>query len=95
MKKFLLLSYGFETPTPKIMEAWNKWFASIKPNIVDMGHFRNGKEISKSGTKDLTMGPDAITGFVVVNANSFEEAEQLAQTNPYITSIRVYEMMSK
>jgi hypothetical protein len=95
VKKFLLLSYGFETPTPKIMEAWNKWFGSIKGNIVEMGHFRNGREISKSGTKDLPMGADAITGFVIVNANSLEDAEKMAQTNPFITSIRVYEMMSK
>ena len=26
MKKFMLLHYGFETPTPEIMGAWEKWF---------------------------------------------------------------------
>lgn len=40
MKKFVFLTYGFEQPTPEIMEAWGKWMESIKDNIVEMGHMR-------------------------------------------------------
>ena len=29
MKRFMLLHFGFETPTPEIMAAWNKWFESV------------------------------------------------------------------
>ena len=29
VKKFLLLHYGFERPTPEIMEAWGTWFESV------------------------------------------------------------------
>ena len=96
MKKFLLLHYGFEKPTPEIMAAWGKWFAAMKDNIVDMGgHFSGGKEISKAGTKDLPLGRESITGFTIVRATSLDDAEKMAQTNPYISSIRVYEVMSK
>jgi hypothetical protein len=94
VKKFVLLSYGFTTPTPEIMAAWSKWFASIKDNIVDMAGLGSGREISKAGTRDLPLGLDSITGFVIVKADSLAEAERMAQGNPYITSIRVYEVRS-
>jgi len=93
MKKFLMLTIGFEKPTPEIMEAWGKWFESIKDNIVDKNHLSGGREISSEGTKDLPLGLDSITGFMIVTAESLDEAEKMAQSNPYITSIRVYEMM--
>ncbi len=94
MKKFVMLHFGFEKPTPEIMGAWGKWFESIKDNVVDMGgHFSGGREISSDGTKDLPLGLDSITGFTIVSADSLDDAEKMAQSNPYISSIRVYEMM--
>ena len=96
MKKFVLLHYGFEKPTPEIMAAWGKWFESIKDRIVDMGgHFSSGREISKAGTKDLPLARESITGFTIVSAESIDDAEKIAQNNPYISSIRIYEVMSK
>ena len=94
MKKFVFLSYGFRTPTPEIMAAWKRWFESIKDNVVDMAGLGGGREISKAGTRDLPMGLDSITGVVIVRAESLDAAEKMAQGNPYITSIRVYEMRS-
>jgi len=38
---------------------------------------------------------ESITGYNIINAENLEEAVQLAQSNPYIASIRVYEIMSK
>jgi hypothetical protein len=96
VKKFILLHYGFEKPTPEIMAAWGKWFESMKDRIIDMGgHFSGGREISKAGTKDLPLGLESITGFTIVSADSIDDAEKIAQSNPYISSIRVYEVMSK
>lgn len=96
MKKFVLLHYGFERPTPEIMAAWGKWFESMKDNIIDMGgHFSSGREISKAGTSELPLGLESITGFTIVKASSLDDAETMARSNPYISSIRVYEMMSK
>jgi hypothetical protein len=93
VKKFVFLTYGFVPPTPEIMEAWGEWMASIKDSIVEMGHLSGGCEISKDGIEDLPMGLESITGFMIVNAASHEDALQMAENNPYITSIRVYELM--
>ena len=95
MKTFLLLHYGFEKPTPEIMAAWHKWFESMKDNTIDNFGFSGGREISKAGTKDLPLGLESITGFTIVSADSLDHAEKMAQSNPYISSIRVYEVMSK
>ena len=92
MKKYLLLHYGFEQPTPEIMEAWGKWFESISANMVDMGGFNGGREISREGTKDLPWDMDSITGYNIIKAENLDEAEKIAGTNPYIASIRVYEL---
>ena len=94
MKRFLYLHYGFENPTPEIMEKWMAWFESIADKQVDQGGFSGGKEISETGTKDLPWGPDSITGYNIIEAESMEEAEKLAESNPYIASIRIYEVRS-
>ncbi len=95
MKKFMFLHFGFEKPTPEIMGAWGKWFESIADKTVDQGgHFSGAREISKSGTKDLPMGMESITGYTIIEAADLDAAEKIAQENPYIASIRVYEIMA-
>jgi hypothetical protein len=95
MKKFMLLHFGFEKPTPEIMAAWGQWFESVADDMVDKGgHFSGGREISHAGTKDLPLGMDSITGYTVINADSLDDAEKIAQGNPFIASIRVYELMT-
>ena len=95
MKKYVIFHYGFETPTQQIMDAWNKWFASIGDKIVDPGSpLGPGREISRSGTKDLPMGLESLTGYTVINADSIDAAEEIAKGSPMITRVRVYEAMS-
>ena len=94
MKKFVLLSIGFETPTPEIMEAWGKWFGSIADKTVDSGGFTSGIEITRDGTKELPLGLESITGYLVINAEDMDEAEKIAKTCPIITGTRVYEIRS-
>lgn len=91
----MFLHFGFEKPTPEIMGAWGKWFESIADKTVDQGgHFSGAREISKSGTKDLPMGMESITGYNIIEAADLDAAEKIAQGNPYIASIRVYEIMA-
>lgn len=92
MKKFVMLHYGFEKPTPEIMQAWGKWFESVKDRTVENLGFSGGREISAAGTKDLPWGMESITGCTIVEAESLDEAETIAQGNPYIASIRIYEV---
>jgi len=90
----MLLHYGFKKPTPEIMGAWGKWFELIADKMVDIGgHFSGAREISHTGTKDLPMGMDSITGYTIINAENLDDAEKIAAGNPFIASIRVYELM--
>lgn len=94
MKRYLLLHYGFEKPTPEIMAAWGKWFGDIEDRAVDGGGFHGAaKEITRDGTTDLPMDMQAITGFNIIEAESLEEAEKIAGANPFIASIRLYEIV--
>ena len=93
MKKFMLLHYGFETPTPEIEEAWGKWFASIADRMVDSGSpFKGGREVSRNGTKDLPLGMESVTGYTIIGVDSIDEAEKIAKGCPMIKYVRVYEM---
>ena len=96
MKKFMLLHFGFEKPTPEIMETWKKWFELVGDKTVENGGFHGGaREISHDGTRDLPMAMDSITGYSIINAESLEYAEKIAQDNPFIASIRIYEIKAK
>jgi len=95
MKKFIIFHYGYENPTPEIMGAWSKWFESIGDKMVDPGSpLGPGKEISPSGTKELPLVLESLTGYTVINAKSLDEAEKIAKGCPMITSVQVYEAMS-
>ena len=94
MKKFMLLHFGFEQPTPEIMAAWGKWFESIAEVQVAQGGFSGGREISKDGTTDLPWGSESITGSNIIEAEDPDAAEKIAQENPFIASIRIYEIRS-
>ena len=94
MKKFMLLHYGFELPTPEIMAAWGSWFESIADVQVAQGGFSGGREISNDGTKDLPWDRESITGYNIIEAESLDAAVEIAQGNPFIDSIRIYELRS-
>lgn len=94
MKKYVFLHIGFEQPTPEIMQAWNAWFKSVADKTVENVGFSGGREISKSGSRELPWNLESITGYTVIEAESLEAAEGLARTNPFVTSIRIYEVRS-
>lgn len=95
MKKFIFLSYGFVTPTPEIMGTWGKWFASIADRIVEQEGLGSGREISHDGTKELSWEAGAATGYIIFNAESIEEAEEIAKGCPVISSNVIQEIMPK
>lgn len=96
MKRFMLLHFGFEQPTPEIMAAWGKWFQSIADETVEHGGFHGGgREISQGGTTELPLGTDSITGYSIITAQSLDDAEAIARRNPFIKSIRVYEITAQ
>ncbi len=92
MKQFLLLHYGFEQPTPEIMEAWKEWFASITDVNVAQSGFMGGRQITAAGVTELPWGPDSITGYNIIEAPDLDAAEKIAAKCPFIKGIRVYEL---
>jgi hypothetical protein len=94
MKRFVFLHCGFERLTPELMEAWEAWFESVADETVENVGFSGDREISKSGTKDLPWNMESITGYPVIEAESLDAAEKIAQTNPFVASIRIYEVRS-
>lgn len=92
MKKFMLLHVGFEKPTPEIMSAWMAWFESISDKQVSQGGFMAGLEISKEGSKELSWGLDSLTGYNIIEAENMAQAEKIAQSCPFISSVQIYEL---
>ncbi|MCP4500112.1 MAG: hypothetical protein GY822_09145 [Deltaproteobacteria bacterium] len=92
MKKFMLMHFGFEKPTDEIMGAWKAWFASISDVMVEQGGFKGGREISKDGTKELSWDLECITGYNIIEAADLDAAEEIAKRNPFVSSIRIYEL---
>ena len=95
MNKFIFLSYGYETPTPEIMGAWGKWFASIADRIVEQEGLGSAHEISHDGTKELSRDTGAATGYIIFNAESFAEAEEIARGCPIISRNVIQEIRPK
>ena len=96
MKKFLILTYGFTTPTEEVKKAWGAWFAAAGPQLVDPGSpFGRGVEITKGDRSDLSLdSPSPLVGYCIVNADTLQDAEALAARMPIIDSVRVYEAQS-
>ncbi len=92
MKKFMVLSIGFEPPTPEIMGKFQTWMETLGPHIVGGGGLMNGKEISDAGVKDLPFDLTATTGYLVIQAESQEAAMKLVEPGPYITSTQLFEI---
>jgi len=94
VKKFVMLYYGYEEPTPEVMGAWQSWFATVGDRFVDSGNpLGNCVEITKTGTRELSHDQGAATGYSIISAESREEAERLLEGCPIITSVRLYEAM--
>lgn len=94
MKKFILLYVGVSEHSSEVMDSWNKWFQVLGERVVDSGNpFGPGKEVTKTGSKDLPQDDKAIAGYTIINAESIEEVEKLMKDCPIITSVKIFEAM--
>ena len=92
MKRFLVLHFGFEPPTPEQMEAWNQWFDAIADRQVERAHLPEGRELTAAGTKELPFGKDSLTGYTILEAPDLDAAEEIVRGCPIVASTRVYEI---
>jgi transcription antitermination factor NusG len=94
MKRFVLITVGFTQPTPEVMQPWMEWFKSIGDKIVEQVGLMDGREVTANGIKELQMDKDAMTGYLVIEAEDMEEALEITKRCPAVTSTLVYEVRS-
>ena len=83
VKKFLVLFHDRWEPKPEIMAAWQAWFAKVGDRFVDSGNpFGVGFEVTRAGSRELSGGDGAATGYSIISAESREEAERLLEGLP-------------
>jgi len=93
MKRYMILHIGYQTPSADLTASWGTWLESLSGRMMDQGGFHGGaREITRAGSRDLPRDLDSITGYNIVMAESLEEAEEIASRNPFVTSVRVYEI---
>jgi hypothetical protein len=94
MSRYVFIHHGYEEPTKQVMDAWMAWFGEIADSTVDIGApFGPGREVTPTGARDLPSGPEAATGYTVVEAADMAAAEKLLEHCPIIGSVRIYEAM--
>jgi hypothetical protein len=92
MKKFMYLYQGAWEYTEEMKTAWQRWFAVVGDRFVDSGNpFRAGREVTPTGSADLTPEMSPAAGYSIVRAADMAEAEQLLEGCPIIESVRIYE----
>ena len=95
MKKFVFIYQGSEEPGSDTRDAWMSWFESISSSIVDSGNpFGPGREVTKTETRDLPLGPDAVSGYTIVSADNMDDAEKLLKDCPISNGVRIYEALA-
>jgi hypothetical protein len=93
VKKFRFLYKGYVTPTAEIGKAWMDWFASVGDAMVDSGNaMSSAVEVTPDAVTPIEIGLESFTGYSIISANSMDDAIALAQTNPMITSVVIYDL---
>lgn len=84
-----------EEEVAKVMEAWGEWLGTMsnKIKVVDGGDaFKfGGKVVGKGGVEDAD---NLISGYTIIEADSFEDALEFANSNPSVaegSKVEVYE----
>jgi hypothetical protein len=75
------------------MPTFQIWTSTHSSRKVEIEEKSATDAVMKYGSvKELGFGLEAFTGYSIINAESKEEALELAKTNPMITSVIVYEL---
>ena len=92
MTKYLYSYHGGNQPSSpaegeKTMKAWMDWIGSLGAKMVDVGNPTGGsKMIASNGSVSDGSGPNAVTGYSIVEAASFEEAVKWAKNCPQLAA---------
>jgi hypothetical protein len=105
MSKFMMIYSGEATDTSEmseeeaaaVMAKWGSWMESVGSSLSDVGTpFGPGASLVDDGSTRAAL---SLSGFSIVEADSLESAQALADGHPYLSegqgkfSIELYEMM--
>lgn len=102
MAKYLMI---FKSGTPfdianmpkdqvvQVMQAWGEWLGSMGAAVIDKGDplKAKGKKVGKDG---ISNADEHSAGYLVIEAEDFDEALSMAKTSPIIArggNVEVYE----
>lgn len=96
MGKFVYVYYS-GTSDGGTDEAWGKWFGELGDKLVDGGNpfAEGGQAVHQGGVMPIQDKP--VTGYSIINADSMEEATELAKSCPLVSqkdaAVCVYEAL--
>ena len=95
MQQFLMLTIGMplnprdgDERTQAYMAEWGAWLGGLAASgALDSGRPLEvgGKDVHKDAITDLPAEDVGIGGYLIINAESLEEAARIAQGSPHIT----------
>lgn len=95
MKYFILLSHGYEAPTPHRETAWNTWLQRRAASGADAGNpLGPGRGITNDTTDELSPASNPASGLSIVVAEHIGAAEQLLAGCPIVDSVALYEAVA-
>jgi hypothetical protein len=92
MAKYLLVYHGGGMPdTPeeqaKVMEAWGAWMGGLGEALVDGGNpVGTARMIAADGSVSDGGGPNPVTGYSIISADSLDAAVQASMACPVLAS---------
>ena len=92
MTKYLYSYHGGNQPSSpaegeKTMKAWMDWIGSLGAKMVDAGNPAGGsKLIASNGSVGDINHANAVTGYSIVEASSFDEAVKWAKNCPQLAA---------
>ena len=94
MPDFIFAYHGGKKPdTPEagaaMMKKWEDWMSGLGDSLINPGNpVGMSKTVSADGVAD-NGGPDPLSGFSIVRADTIEEAVKMAQASPHLEGGRI------
>lgn len=74
-----------EEAMAEVMKAWETWFASIGPNLLDGGNPTSfAKTVASDGSVADGGGANALTGYSLIEASDIDAAVEIAKGCPVL-----------
>jgi hypothetical protein len=92
MPNYLLTYHGGGLPETEeagaqVMAAWGRWYDGLGSAVVDGGNpVGRARTIASNGTTTEGGGPNPVTGYSIIQAESLDAAVELAKACPILES---------